>query len=77
IVEGLVVRQRAVILIEDLHWIDRASETVMAALASLRAPGLLVLLTSRPNGIPDWVARSNAEITALRSLGEDAGREML
>ncbi|MFN5487110.1 MAG: ATP-binding protein [Bradyrhizobium sp.] len=77
IVEGLVVRRRAVILIEDLHWIDRASETVMAALASLRAPGLLVLLTSRPNGLPDWVARSNAEITALRSLGEDAGREML
>ncbi|MGY3587662.1 class 3 adenylate cyclase/tetratricopeptide (TPR) repeat protein [Bradyrhizobium sp. USDA 4341] len=77
ILEGLVVRRRAVILIEDLHWIDRASETVMAAIASLQAPGLLVLLTSRPNGIPDWVARSNAEIAALRSLDEDAGREML
>lgn len=77
IVESLVVRRRAVILIEDLHWIDRASETVMAALASLQAPGLLVLLTSRPNGIPDWVARCNAEIAVLRSLGEDAGREML
>ncbi|WP_342712267.1 adenylate/guanylate cyclase domain-containing protein [Bradyrhizobium sp. B124] len=77
IVESLVVRRRTVILIEDLHWIDRASETVMAALASQQVPGLLVLLTSRPNGMPDWVARCNAEIAALRSLGEDAGREML
>ncbi|KIU43895.1 MULTISPECIES: adenylate/guanylate cyclase domain-containing protein [Bradyrhizobium] len=77
VVESVVLRQRTVILIEDLHWIDRASEAVMAALASLKAPGLLMLLTSRPNGIPDWIERCNAEIAALRSLGEDAGREML
>ncbi|QOZ32906.1 AAA family ATPase [Bradyrhizobium sp. CCBAU 53421] len=77
VLEMLVARQRTVILVEDLHWIDRASEAVVAALASLQIPGLLVLLTSRPNGIPDWIARCNAEITALRSLAEDAGREML
>ncbi len=77
IVESVVLHQRTVILVEDLHWIDRASEAVMAALASLQSPGLLMLLTSRPTGIPDWIARCNVEIAALRSLGEDAGREML
>jgi len=77
IIETLAHRQRTVILVEDLHWIDRASEAVVAALASLQTSALLVLFTSRPNGTPDWSARWSAELLALRSLDEDAGRAML
>ncbi len=77
IVENLARRQRTVLLIEDLHWVDRASDAVMAALASLKTPHLLILVTGRPNGIPDWVSRCNAEILPLRPLDESAGRAML
>jgi class 3 adenylate cyclase/tetratricopeptide (TPR) repeat protein len=77
IVANMAQQRRTVLLIEDLHWVDRASDAVMAALASLKTPHLLMLVTSRPNGIPGWVNRSNAEILALRPLDESAGRAML
>ena len=77
LVENLARQQRTALLIEDLHWVDRASDVVMAALASLQIPGLLVLITSRPNEIPDWVERCNTERLALRPLDESSGRAML
>jgi class 3 adenylate cyclase/tetratricopeptide (TPR) repeat protein len=77
LVENLARQQRTVLLIEDLQWVDRASDVVMAALASLQTPNLLTLITSRPNGIPDWIARCNAERLALRPLDESSGRAML
>jgi class 3 adenylate cyclase/tetratricopeptide (TPR) repeat protein len=77
IVQKLAHRQRTLLLIEDLHWVDRASDTVMSALAAQTAPGLLVVLTSRPDGIPDWVDACSAESFALRPLDEVSGRAML
>lgn len=77
LVEGIARRQQTVLLLEDLHWIDRASDTVVAAIASLQTPGLLVLLTSRPNGMPVWVARCRAEIVAVRPLDDNSGLAML
>jgi class 3 adenylate cyclase/tetratricopeptide (TPR) repeat protein len=77
LVENLARQQRTVLLIEDLQWVDRASDVVMAALASLQTRNLLILITSRPNGIPDWVERCNAESLALRPLDEGSGRAML
>ncbi|MDE2376359.1 adenylate/guanylate cyclase domain-containing protein [Bradyrhizobium sp.] len=77
ILEGLARRQRTVLLVEDLHWIDRASDAVMARLASLSALNLLVLLTSRPLGMPEWIARCHAEIVAMRPLDDDSGLSML
>ena len=77
IVENLARQQRTVLLIEDLHWVDRASDAVMAALASLNTRQLLMIVTSRPNGVPEWVDRCNAESLALRPLDEGSGRAML
>lgn len=77
ILESLAGRQRTVLLIEDLHWVDRASDAAVAALASLKIAHVLILITSRPNGIPEWISRSGAEILALRPLDESAGRAML
>jgi class 3 adenylate cyclase/tetratricopeptide (TPR) repeat protein len=77
LVENLAHQQRTVLLIEDLHWVDRASDAVMAALASLQTRNLLILITSRPDGIPDWVNHCNAESLVIRPLDESSGREML
>ncbi|QDP27115.1 ATP-binding protein [Bradyrhizobium cosmicum] len=77
IVASAARRHRMVLLLEDLHWIDRASDAVVAAIASLQAPDLLVLLTSRPNGMPVWIARCHAEIVAMRPLDDDSGLAML
>ena len=67
-------RQGTVLLIEDLHWVDRASDAVMAALASLKTPHLLIIVTSRPTGIPKWIDQCSAEIVALRPLDESSGQ---
>lgn len=77
IVEIVARQQRTVLFIEDLHWIDRASDAVVAALAELQLPNLLVLLTSRPIGLPVWIARCHAEIVAMRPLDDDSGLAML
>lgn len=77
LVEGVARRQRTVLLIEDVHWIDRASDAVVATLSGLQCPNFLVLLTTRPNGMPVWIARCHAEIVAMRPLDDDSGLAML
>jgi len=77
LVETAVRGQRTVLLVEDVHWVDRASAPILTTLASLQSPNLLVLLTSRPSGLPAWVRQCNAEILALRALAESAGWAML
>ena len=77
IVESVARRKTAVLLIEDLHWVDRASDNVIAAIASLQAPNLFVFLTSRANGMPEWIARCHSEVIAMRPLDDDSGLAML
>jgi class 3 adenylate cyclase/tetratricopeptide (TPR) repeat protein len=77
ILASVARHQRTVLLVEDLHWIDRASDAVIAALASLQARDLLVLLTSRPIGMPAWIARCHAELIAMRPLDDVSGTAML
>jgi class 3 adenylate cyclase/tetratricopeptide (TPR) repeat protein len=61
-----------VLLIEDLHWIDGQSETVVEALMSLAtSKPLLVLLTWRTEHTPGWLAGLDVQRIWLRSL--DAG----
>jgi class 3 adenylate cyclase/tetratricopeptide (TPR) repeat protein len=77
LIETVARGQRTVLLVEDVHWVDRASAPILTTLASLQSPNLLVLLTSRPVGLPAWVRQCNAEILALRALAESAGWAML
>ncbi len=77
LVEATARGRRTVLLVEDVHWVDRASAPILTTLASLQSPNLLVLLTSRPSGLPTWVRQSNAEILALRALADSAGWAML
>lgn len=77
LIEHTAREQRTVLLVEDVHWVDRASAPIVAALASLQSPGLLVLVTRRPSGDPSWVDQGKAEALTLRPLEQSAGRSML
>jgi class 3 adenylate cyclase/tetratricopeptide (TPR) repeat protein len=72
-------RQRiVVVLIEDLHWLDDASDRFVAELVELApATRALVLLNFRPEYSAEWTKRSSVQQIALRLLGPEAVREML
>jgi len=78
IIENLARGQRTVLLIEDLHWVDSSSTGAIEALTSLTdAHHLLVLVSSRPDGAPEWLSRCGAEELWLRPLDDGASRAML
>ena len=59
-----------VILVEDLHWVDRTSEAFLASLVErLSGAAILLLATYRPGYRPPWLDRSYATQIALRPLG--------
>ena len=67
--------QPVVIVGEDLHWIDAASETVLAQLGEVvgETPRML-LVNFRPEYRADWLDVPHARTLRLRPLGpEDAG----
>jgi class 3 adenylate cyclase len=72
---GRVVRARArlsplVLLIDDLHWIDSASLSLIEQLADTGAPArLLIVHSRRPGPPPSWAERPATRILALSPLG--------
>jgi class 3 adenylate cyclase/tetratricopeptide (TPR) repeat protein len=66
-------RQRPlVLLVEDLHWIDPASETCLAGLAEMLSGAPMLLVgTYRPGYRPSWIDRSYATQLALAPLGRE------
>jgi tetratricopeptide (TPR) repeat protein/MoxR-like ATPase len=66
------MRQPLVVLVEDLHWIDRASEEYLATLAE-RLPGARILLvtTYRAGYRARWIDRSYTTQIALQPLNRD------
>ena len=65
-------RRPVVLVVEDLHWIDPASETCLASLAETLAGASLVLLTTyRPGYRPSWIDRSYATQISLAPLRRD------
>src|SRR5439155_1408718 len=71
-------RRAAVYLLEDLHWLDRASEALFAATHELlkETPTLLVL-TFRPEYDGLWLEKSSYRQLALQPLGAGAFAELL
>jgi adenylate cyclase len=71
-------REPAVLLFEDLHWFDRASEEFIEDLAFEIAPGnrTLVLLNFRPEYHAAWMQRSYYQQLPLLPLGPDAISEL-
>ena len=61
-----------IIIVEDVHWIDRASEELLATMAeSLPVAPVLVLTTQRPGYRAPWIEKSYASQIALPPLSLD------
>jgi class 3 adenylate cyclase/tetratricopeptide (TPR) repeat protein len=71
-------QQGFLILIEDLHWLDPASDVFVAAYvdAIAHGPGVL-LLNFRPEYHADWMQKSWYQQLPLDPLGPEAIRELL
>jgi class 3 adenylate cyclase len=71
-------REPAVLLFEDLHWFDRASEEFVENAVEI-APGnrALVLLNFRPEYRAAWMQRSYYQQLPLLPLGPEATKELL
>jgi class 3 adenylate cyclase/tetratricopeptide (TPR) repeat protein len=78
IVENVGREQPTVLLIEDLHWVDSASDVAIESFGSLTGRHhLLMLVTSRPNAAPEWLDRCDSKRLWLPPLDNRAGRAML
>ena len=61
-----------VLVVEDLHWIDPASETCLASLAgTVGRASVLLVTTYRPGYRPSWIDRSYATQISLAPLRRD------
>ncbi|WP_216914771.1 helix-turn-helix transcriptional regulator [Nocardia noduli] len=68
LLEHLGSRGPAVLILEDLHWADESSRTLLAFLvANLAEPNVLLVATFRPNG-PPGLRGLVAELRRLRSV---------
>ncbi len=72
-------RTRPVVLVvEDLHWIDRTSEECLGAVVdALAGARVLVLTTHRPGYRPPWLEKSYATQMALQPLASDESRSLV
>jgi DNA-binding NtrC family response regulator/tetratricopeptide (TPR) repeat protein len=66
-------RRRPLILaLEDIHWIDRASEVYLDSLVeSLAGAAILLVLTYRPGSRPRWLEKSYATQISLQPLAPE------
>jgi class 3 adenylate cyclase/tetratricopeptide (TPR) repeat protein len=73
LVQARSEREPAVMLIDDVHWMDPASEVFLESLAET-VPGTrtLLLLNFRPEYSAEWMARSTYQQLPLHPLGDTA-----
>lgn len=67
-----------VLVVEDLHWIDRTSEELLAALLEdIDRERLMLVITYRPGYSPPWATNPRVHVLQLAALDEDASRTIL
>jgi DNA-binding NtrC family response regulator/predicted ATPase len=67
-----------VVVLEDLHWIDRTSDELLALLMDgVPAAAILLVATYRPGYQPAWLARSYVSQVALAPLSREDSRAVL
>ena len=75
---GESARQPVVLLIDDLQWIDAASEALLHYLASrIDAHRLLIVACARPDYQPAWSHGSSVVPLALRPLGAEERQHII
>ncbi|WP_299889087.1 AAA family ATPase [uncultured Ruegeria sp.] len=63
-------KQKVILLFEDSHWIDSASEEVLRNLIEVETlSNLLIIQTRRPEYTPDWVGWPGVTTVELKPLG--------
>jgi adenylate cyclase len=71
-------REPGVMLFEDLHWLDGASEAFLENLAGVvPAARTLLLVNFRPEYHAEWMQHSHYQQVSLLPLGTEAVRELL
>jgi tetratricopeptide (TPR) repeat protein len=71
-------REPAVLVFEDLHWVDPDTETIVETLVDAAAgTRSLVLLNFRPEYRPSWIGRTHYQQIALRPLDSTAAATLL
>ena len=66
------------VIIEDLHWIDKSSEAFLSALVeNLAGAPVLLLTTNRPGYSPPWLGKSYVTQLALRVLAPEASCQIV
>jgi DNA-binding NtrC family response regulator/tetratricopeptide (TPR) repeat protein len=69
---GASRHQPLLVVIEDLHWIDHASEDLLAAMVNgLPGAAVLFVVTYRPGYEPPWVNKSFATQLSLPPLSDE------
>jgi class 3 adenylate cyclase len=67
-----------ILVLEDLHWIDKVSEEFLGFLAeSVRDARVLLLANYRPGYRPPWIDKSYAGQTPLQPLSQDDSVRMV
>lgn len=71
--------QCAVVLIDDVHWIDPASDAFLAEMvaATVEHSRNLLLLNFRPEYQAPWMRRAHYQQLALAPMGTDASRRLV
>lgn len=71
-------RTPLVLLGEDLHWMDPATTAVLAQLVrGMGDAALFVLVTTRPEGLPEWADTQPSMVLELCNLAADDTRLLL
>jgi transcriptional regulator with AAA-type ATPase domain/tetratricopeptide (TPR) repeat protein len=72
-------RRRPLILaVEDVHWIDKASEAYLASLAeNLPGASVMLVVTYRPGYLPSWIEKSYATQIGLHPLSSQESLSLM
>ncbi len=70
---GLAKKAPVLMVLEDAHWIDPTTlELIELCLGRIADARILILLTSRPDGLPGLVGRSHITRLTINRLGRVA-----
>jgi adenylate cyclase len=71
-------RKTLVLIVEDLHWVDEGSNTMLAGLvASVEGTNTLALVNFRPEYSPAWIGSPTYRQISLEPLAREDTRELL